>query len=270
VLVRFVAPALVAGLVFAAVPTWAGGIDESMRGDGESISGDAELVDWLSEDVDPLPGRLGIIPPDDATATGELVCPDGETEPGPTFARVVDTQTSGLRVRSGPGNEFPTHLILRNGARVKIVDGPQRDGQQGPWYQIASISGQLVHGWSNGEYLSMLDPCEEDQEPSAPEPSMILGRVLSARITAYTYQEPVGGAHGWITYSGLPVRWGIVAVDPGVIPLGSRLAIEGFRDLFLAADTGFGVIGHHVDIFFPDEETAVQFGVQYREVVVLN
>src|SRR5206468_3974504 len=99
--------------------------------------------------------------------------------------------------------------------------------------------------------------------------SMVLGRVMSARITAYTFQEPVGGAHGWITRSGLPVRWGLVAVDQSIIPLGSHLSIEGFGDTFLAADTGFGVIGHHVDIFFPDFEQCVQFGVQYREVLVM-
>jgi 3D (Asp-Asp-Asp) domain-containing protein len=55
-----------------------------------------------------------------------------------------------------------------------------------------------------------------------------------------------------------------------VIPLGSLLTIQGFSDTFLAADTGFGVIGYHVDIFFPDLDTATRFGVQYREVTVLN
>jgi 3D (Asp-Asp-Asp) domain-containing protein len=55
-----------------------------------------------------------------------------------------------------------------------------------------------------------------------------------------------------------------------VIPLGSLLTIQGFGDTFLAADTGFGVIGYHVDIFFPDLDTATRFGVQYREVTVLN
>jgi hypothetical protein len=44
-----------------------------------------------------------------------------------------------------------------------------------------------------------------------------------------------------------------VAVDPSVIPLGSRLRIEGYPDMtFIAEDTGGGVRGNHVDIFFED------------------
>ena len=65
-------------------------------------------------------------------------------------------------------------------------------------------------------------------------------------------------------------RWGIAAVDPTIIPLGSRLAIDGFNQLFVAEDTGFGVRGLHVDVFLPDKEAAIQFGVQYRDVIVLN
>jgi 3D (Asp-Asp-Asp) domain-containing protein len=40
----------------------------------------------------------------------------------------------------------------------------------------------------------------------------------------------------------------IVATDPSVIPLQSRLTIEGYNTIFRAADTGGGIKGNRVDI----------------------
>ncbi len=56
-----------------------------------------------------------------------------------------------------------------------------------------------------------------------------------------------------ITATGVPVHRGIVAVDPNVIPLGTRLYIPGYGEA-TAADTGSGVIGYHIDVGFADYE----------------
>jgi len=93
---------------------------------------------------------------------------------------------------------------------------------------------------------------------------------MSVMMTAYSYQDPSGGAAGDTTRTGKQVRWGVVAVDPRVIPLGSRLTIEGYGELFHAEDTGFGVLGRHIDVFIPDQEAAIKFGVQYRDIIVLD
>jgi uncharacterized protein YabE (DUF348 family) len=54
-----------------------------------------------------------------------------------------------------------------------------------------------------------------------------------------------------ITASGAPVTKGIVAVDPRVIPLGTRLFIPGYG-FAVAGDTGGGVIGNIIDLGYPD------------------
>lgn len=87
-------------------------------------------------------------------------------------------------------------------------------------------------------------------------------RSFTARLSAY--------AHGTRTASGTPVRWGVVAVDPRVIPLGSRIMIEGFDNVFTAEDTGGAVRGNHVDIYFPDRAEAIRFGIQHRTVTILS
>jgi 3D (Asp-Asp-Asp) domain-containing protein len=61
------------------------------------------------------------------------------------------------------------------------------------------------------------------------------------------------------TATGLPVGWGVVAVDPAVIPLGTRLTIPGYGD-GIAADVGSAVRGATIDLWFPTVAQAMAWG----------
>jgi 3D (Asp-Asp-Asp) domain-containing protein len=61
------------------------------------------------------------------------------------------------------------------------------------------------------------------------------------------------------TATGLPVGPGIVAVDPAVIPLGTRLSIPGYGE-GVAADTGGAVQGLTIDLWFPTLAEALAWG----------
>jgi 3D (Asp-Asp-Asp) domain-containing protein len=61
------------------------------------------------------------------------------------------------------------------------------------------------------------------------------------------------------TATGLPVGWGIVAVDPSVIPLGTKLTIPGYGE-GVAADVGTGVHGATIDLWFPTLAQARAWG----------
>jgi 3D (Asp-Asp-Asp) domain-containing protein len=61
------------------------------------------------------------------------------------------------------------------------------------------------------------------------------------------------------TASGLPVGPGIVAVDPAVIPLGTRLTVPGYGEA-VAADTGSAVQGLTIDLWFPTLGQALAWG----------
>ena len=61
------------------------------------------------------------------------------------------------------------------------------------------------------------------------------------------------------TASGLPTGWGIVAVDPSVIPLGTRMTIPGYGE-GVAADTGGAVRGATIDLWFPTMAQAMAWG----------
>lgn len=86
-------------------------------------------------------------------------------------------------------------------------------------------------------------------------------------ITAYCpCAECCGRWADGVTASGLPAWPGIVAVDPDVIPLGSTVIIDGMK--YLAADTGSGVEGLHIDICMGSHEETVAHGVRTADVWV--
>jgi 3D (Asp-Asp-Asp) domain-containing protein len=61
------------------------------------------------------------------------------------------------------------------------------------------------------------------------------------------------------TATGLPVGPGIVATDPAVIPLGTRMTIPGYGE-GVAADTGGAVQGARIDVWFKSCADAATFG----------
>ena len=61
------------------------------------------------------------------------------------------------------------------------------------------------------------------------------------------------------TSTGIPTGWGVVAVDPAVIPLGTRMTIPGYGE-GVAADTGSAVRGAMIDVWFPTCAQALGWG----------
>jgi len=105
--------------------------------------------------------------------------------------------------------------------------------------------------------------------PVSTTPSRGSGRTLTMLATAY---DPGPGSNGqWagISYLGTPLHYGIVAVDPNVIPLGSRLYIEGYGEGY-AADTGGAIKGNRIDLCFNTYEEAMDFGMKNVKVTILE
>ncbi|BBB90323.1 MAG TPA: G5 domain-containing protein [Methylomusa anaerophila] len=80
---------------------------------------------------------------------------------------------------------------------------------------------------------------------------------------------PTDGSSGGLTASGIPARQGIAAVDPAVIPLGTRVYVNGYG-LALAADTGVAVTGNKIDLCMEDYYEAMGFGRRTVKVYILE
>ena len=87
--------------------------------------------------------------------------------------------------------------------------------------------------------------------PALPAPPTAGGRTLTVTATAYSLTGT--------TATGVAVGWGIVAVDPSTIPLGTHMTIPGYGK-GVAADTGGRVAGAHIDLWFPTRAEALAWG----------
>lgn len=72
-------------------------------------------------------------------------------------------------------------------------------------------------------------------------------------------------ASGYTATGTLATEGRTIAVDPDVIPYGSRVLLiwpDGTQHSYIAEDCGGGVNGNHIDVFFDSHQAARYFGVQ--------
>jgi cystine transport system substrate-binding protein len=89
--------------------------------------------------------------------------------------------------------------------------------------------------------------------PAAPSPEVTTAGSSTMTVTATGYSLPGS------TSTGLPVGWGVAAVDPSVIPLGTHMVVPGYG-VAVAADTGSGIVGATIDLWFPTVADANAWG----------
>jgi 3D (Asp-Asp-Asp) domain-containing protein len=93
---------------------------------------------------------------------------------------------------------------------------------------------------------------------------LVAGPATSYVATAYSLRGR--------TASGRMVSRGLIAADPRVLPLGSRVRLEhpGYSGEYLVADTGGAIRGRHIDIWTPSSREAMRFGRRTVKLTVLS
>jgi len=91
-------------------------------------------------------------------------------------------------------------------------------------------------------------------------------------VTATAYTAYCSGCSG-ITATGMDLRSNpnqkVIAVDPTVIPLGSRVWVEGYGEA-IAGDVGSAIKGNIIDVFIPDEKDAFNWGRKQVNIKILE
>jgi 3D (Asp-Asp-Asp) domain-containing protein len=98
-------------------------------------------------------------------------------------------------------------------------------------------------------------------------------KALDIKATAYAPGAHDNDQLGNKTFMGTQVRPGIIAVDPRIIPLGSRVYIvfpDGHGEYAIAEDTGGAIKGNRIDIAKWTVSEAEDFGIQHVKVFVLD
>lgn len=91
-------------------------------------------------------------------------------------------------------------------------------------------------------------------------------------MTATAYTANCGGCSG-VTATGMNLKANpnakVIAVDPSVIPLGTKVYVEGYGEA-IAGDTGGSINGNRIDVFVPNDQQARNWGVRTVTVKVLK
>lgn len=106
--------------------------------------------------------------------------------------------------------------------------------------------------------------------PSETKPVATATKELTMTSTAYT--ASCAGCSG-ITATGINLKANpnqkVISVDPNVIPLGSKVWVEGYGEA-IAGDTGGAIKGNKIDIFIPSKQAAINWGRKTVKVKILN
>ncbi|WP_413309543.1 LysM peptidoglycan-binding domain-containing protein [Bacillus sp. 1P10SD] len=115
-------------------------------------------------------------------------------------------------------------------------------------------------------------PTSVASKPEVPVTTKVeeTSKEITVKATAYT--ASCEGCSG-TTATGLDLNANpgakVIAVDPSVIPLGSKVLVEGYGEA-IASDTGGAIKGNRIDVFIPSEEKALEWGKKEIKVKILD
>lgn len=128
--------------------------------------------------------------------------------------------------------------------------------------EMSRLNSKAAANTSSEDASSAPGEPQSTESPSSSEsPTSPDGRKLTVKATAY--------ALGGTTATGIPTGPGVIAVDPNVIPLGTRLYVPGYGE-GIAADTGGVVKGNYIDVWLPSRERALAWGIKQLTVTILG
>lgn len=198
-----------------------------------------------------------------------------------SLALHAPAEAAHIRVEEGMRGAVVAHvqeLLIEGG----FLEGAA-DGVAGPKTRAAIERCQEKHGLTvdgicgQATYLALsggepYDPValgiheERTHEERAHEVSRGSGRALYVSATAYSAHDPGNGNR---TATGTLVRRGVIAVDPSVIPLGTRVFIPGYGEA-VAEDIGSAIHGQRIDVAFDTHAEALMFGRQDLEIFIME
>lgn len=132
----------------------------------------------------------------------------------------------------------PKSKIVRKGTKVEV--------------QVASSRGESSRG-----VISKVNATTTSTNSISSK-----GRHMKVVATAYSGDT--------ITSTGTTPKWGTIAVDPSVIPYGTKVYIPQFDMTFVAEDTGSAIRGNKIDIFMPDSSKVDSWGRKTIDIYIVG
>ncbi len=138
---------------------------------------------------------------------------------------------------------------LRSGSSRTVQNGV--NGEKEVVFKVTTrMDGVELHRDKVAERIvkkPVTEVIQEGQRGSLPSRGYFSGRRMLTMIPTTYNPYHCGGDGRGITATGLKARYGVVAVDPRFIPLGTRLYVDGYG-YAIAADTGGAIKGNRIDL----------------------
>jgi cystine transport system substrate-binding protein len=141
-------------------------------------------------------------------------------------------------------------LVSARAERVSFISR-LRERQRLKTAQIAALQTEATRVERKSNEIQATAVLDAPPTVAAPPASASTGRTLTVSSTGYSLRGR--------TATGIPVGWGVIAVDPSVISLGTRVTVPGYGEA-VAADTGSAVRGATIDLWFPSLAQARAWG----------
>jgi 3D (Asp-Asp-Asp) domain-containing protein/LysM repeat protein len=156
----------------------------------------------------------------------------------------------------------------------------QPGNQLNIYSSVSKVDDRDEHGTTQATSASISDKAGEDkaaapatqsEKKAVPEhQSAVSGKEITVKATAYT--ADCAGCSG-TTATGMDVKNNsnakVIAVDPKVIPLGSKVYVEGYG-YAVAGDTGGAIKGNRIDVLVSSNDKAMQWGVRHIKVKIVD
>lgn len=160
------------------------------------------------------------------------------------LSQTLATRVRGAELLEARAERTATALASARAARVTYLASLARQRRL-TTKQIAALDSHAQRVVQEAQMI-------QAHTPATSAPAFVSGpRTVTVTATGYSLPGQ--------TATGLPVGPGVVAVDPSVIPLGTRMIIPGYGE-GVAADTGSAVTGYTIDLWFPTLADALAWG----------
>lgn len=179
---------------------------------------------------------------------GALMIMLGVTTPTQAASCETGKTTASVNVRTGASTKYKKIGKLSKGKKVNLYT--TKNG----WYKI-KYNGK--YAWVSKKYIS---------KTSTSSGSTIKGYKVkkSLKVRAVAYSS------GTYTALGTKLRYGVIAVDPKVIPYRTKVYIKELDKVFVAEDCGGGIKGNIIDIYMPSESQCNKWGSRNITIQILK
>jgi 3D (Asp-Asp-Asp) domain-containing protein len=168
---------------------------------------------------------------------------------------------------------IPPPVVTRWDRRMTVKPVVIRAGKPGVAVQkrcVWKIDGKISEQWTQGKKVVKKPVPSVVVRGNLASRGLTTRRTLRMVATAYDPGPGSCGPHAnGHTAIGMHAGRGVIAVDPRIIPLGTRVYVEGYGAA-VAADVGSAIKGNIIDVCFPTRGEALRWGRRYVNVTIID